>query len=689
MNDPRPSLAPHAVFDPFARAERLSTPLIHQAWFCVIVIAALLAHGRSLWGGMVWDDYDYIANNGALRSLAGLFAIWFDPQACPQYYPLTFTTFWFEFHLWGLWPVGYHTVNLVLHVANALLVWRILDRLMLPAAPVAALLFAVHPVHVETVAWISERKNLLSAFFYLLTTRLWLDETFRRSSRGVALITLSFIAALASKSVTLTWPLIAALLNGFGEPRTSIRAESAVPGILHPAVTRRWERPWLGALLILGIAAGLRTVWLEVHLVGGSGEEWNRSLLERLRLMGTTLWFYPLKLLWPKPLIFMYPQWSLAAHCVLPWVALIAALAAPVAALCLRRRLGRGPLIALCGYGLTIAPATGLFNLYPMRYSFVQDHFQYLASIFILALFASVFQRFWTVAFPWVWMTGRHGAAPAEGRRHSARRNAECHMGFAGTVGVVVAVLILLSIRRSADFMSEEALWRSTIAKNPGAWAAWNNLGSLLLERGDAPAAVESFTMALRLRPAHVEARSNLGNAFRAMRDYPAACQAFEEALALQPDFPKAHMNFGLLLLDMGRKEEALAHFREALRLDPELAAAAFNVGVLLFESGRPDEAVLCFEQATRAAPNYVEAWFNLGVACRAAGQSEKAREALERVLRIRPDMAAAHEELARLYVAELDAPRARWHAAQALRISGRIAADLAVLLQPPSALNP
>ncbi len=250
-------------------------------------------------GGFIWDDDDYVQDNPTLRSLAGLGQIWFQPGATRQYYPLVHTTYWLEYRLWGLDPTGYHVVNVILHALSAVVVWRILSRLQVPGAWAAAALFALHPVHVESVAWITERKNALSGAFYLSAAWAYLRYEAARRPRWYGAALVLFAAALLSKTVTCTLPA-ALLLVLWWKGQTPMR---------RPAVA-------LGPFFVLAVAMSAVTVWMERHSVGAWGPEWDLSLVERGLIAGRALWFYAAKLLVPLDLAFIYLRWAIDATAI-------------------------------------------------------------------------------------------------------------------------------------------------------------------------------------------------------------------------------------------------------------------------------------------------------------------------------------------------------------------------------------
>lgn len=341
-------------------------------WSGILVVLTCIAYIPAMRAGFIWDDDNYVTQNRMLRSTAGLWSIWTDPRSTPQYYPLVHTTYWCEFQAWGLWPPGYHLVNILLHASNAVLIWLILRKLEVPAPWMAAAVFALHPVHVESVAWITERKNVLSGFFSLAATIAFLqfaessyDRRSCNSQRwGYYVLTLVlFVAALLSKTVAVTLPAALLLITCWRKGRISVE------NLLH-------------LLPMFGIAVpfALLTIWLERYHVGATGADWQLTLIERGLIAGRAFWFYAGKLIWPHPLIFIYPRWQISGSMWWQHLYPLSAVGVIILLAVRRKQIGSGPLVAVLLFAGILFPALGFFNTFPMRYSFVADHFQYIAS---------------------------------------------------------------------------------------------------------------------------------------------------------------------------------------------------------------------------------------------------------------------------------------------------------------------
>jgi len=424
----------------------------------LLLLLAFLAFAPALGNGWIWDDDDYIHQNPLLRSEAGLEQIWLEPSQSPQWYPMVFTTFWVEYQLWGDSPLGYHLVNILLHGLGAVLAWRLLRRLRVPGAWLAAALWAVHPVMVESVAWATERKNVLSGVFYLgaaLAFLAWVERV-REGRRGWGVLAgsvLLFAGALLAKTVTASLP--AALLL-----------------VLWWRRERWWDRRILLPLLVMvaaGVAMGMFTAWQEVVKVRAVGAPWEHGFAERLLVAGRAPWFYLQKLVLPWPLVFIYERWQVDPAVWWQWLFPLATVDLVLALLLLQRRLGRGPLVAVLIFGGTLFPSLGFFDVYPHQFSWVADHFQYHASLALLALLAALLVRLPLLrdarggedAPPW--LDGPFGLGLP--RRPLV------------PAGILVGVLALVSAGQAATYKDWKTIWETTLERNPQAWIAANNLG--------------------------------------------------------------------------------------------------------------------------------------------------------------------------------------------------------------------
>jgi tetratricopeptide (TPR) repeat protein len=646
----------------------------------VLFVVVLVGYFPAIHGGFIWDDKVLLSESALVHASDGLYRFWFTTQA-PDYWPLTSTTFWVEWRLWGMDPLGYHLTNLVLHGVEALLVWAILERLGIGGAYLAGLLFAAHPVNVESVAWIAQRKNLVAMLFFLLAILFWLrsesEEGADRGGRGRGWYWASvgmFVLAMLGKGSVAPLPAVLLLLAWWQRGRLGVRdLVRVVP---------------YGVVSVLLVAVN---VWFQTH---GTGPIRQAGVVERVLGAGGVVWFYLWKALWPLRLSFVYPQWKVDPGRALWWLPALAALAVTVLLWRSRDGWGRGCFAAWCFFCVSLVPVMGLTDVYFMTFSLVADHYEHVALIGVMALLGA----------GWAWGWKRLG-----GRWRRA---------WAGVAGLVVAGLVLLTARQSAAYRDEETIYRATIAANPDCWMAYYNLGVDLSDRGDRKDAITQFEQALRVRPDYAEAHNNLALALSAEgRDAEAMAHAreavrikpgmpearvdlgillsrsghaaealtqLEKAVELRADSAEAHYNLGLVLAALGRLPEAMAHYREALRLEPGSAEAHNALGTGLLAEGRSAEACSEFERALSIRPEYAEALGNLGLALARSGRAGEAISRYEEALRLRADYPEAHYNLGTLLDSAGRTQEALVHYEQAVRLRPDYAEaqnNLAVLL--------
>jgi len=568
----------------------------------LILGATLLAYQPAWRAGFIWDD-DAHLTRPALQSVRGLGRIWSEPGATQQYYPVLYSAFWLEHRLWGGAAAGYHFLNLILHAGAAGLFLRLLRRLAVPGALFAALLFALHPVMAESVAWISEEKNTLSALFYFLAALAYLRFDRTRARAAYALGLGCFVLALLSKSVTATLP--AALLVIFWWRRGRLR----LAGDVLPLV------PWLG----LGLGAGILTAWMERVHVGAQGPAFAYGLGARLIIAGHALLFYLGKLLWPANLTFIYPRWDPASFS--PWAWIYPAFAAAALAACWSvRRRSRGPLAVALLFAGTLLPALGFINVFPFLYSFVADHFQYVSAA---AIFAAA------------------GAAAA------VLTNRWAPAARAASGALLLAVLGTLTWRQCRQYADAETLWRTTLARNPSSWMADNNLAGELLRQGRTAEAEADVLQGLALAPENAAAHATLGQARAAEGRWRDAAAEYRRALELEPANAPAQANYGGVLLQLGRLDEAADHYRAALALEPDSAPAHTGLGNALLRQGEPDRAAAEYRLALADDPTDVSARTNLGAALMQLGQPQQALAEFSAAVAANPQFGAAQVNLA------------------------------------------
>ena len=561
------------------------------AWLsgALLALMTFAAYAPALRGGFLWDDDRYVSENPLMTVPGGLRRIWSVKQT-DQYYPLVYSTFWAERRLWGLDPIGYHVANVMLHILNALLVWLLLRRLGLENAWLAAAIFALHPVHVESVAWISERKNVLSGLFYLLALVSYLNFEETEDRRFYFGAFVLFVLALLSKTVTCTLPAVILLLAWMRGRRVGVRD-----------VAR------LVPFFVVGAGAGMLTRWVEHASV--VGHDWDLSIWQRSMLAGRAAWFYAGKLAWPSRLSFSYERWILDPRDFLQWSWDALWLGGMLLLWLGRKKMGRGPLAGALFFLLTLSPALGFVNVYPQRYSFVADHFQYLGSLGLIAVFA----------------VGASRLAPA------------------AALAALLPVLGFLTWRQAHIYKNLDTLWRDTAAKNPRSVIAHTNLGWDLYIHGRTDDAIAQYRAALEIEPSMPETNMDLGLAYaKNGRDIDAMTQ-YLKALKYNPQYVATYLYIGDLLLSRGRNREAAAAYASVLWLNPNLPAATYsNAGYALAALGDYPQAIRHLREAIRIDPSFVEAHVRLGDAFAVVGRKAEALAEYRTALKLDPASAEA-----------------------------------------------
>jgi len=591
-------------FDPgpvgTVRASRAWRPLLLAL---LLLAATFLAYQPAWHGGMLWDDDGHITKP-ELRSAAGLRHIWFDVGATQQYYPLLHTLFWLEHRLWGNAMTGYHAVTILLHALAALLVAAILRRLNVPGAWLAAAIFALHPVHVESVAWVTEQKNTLSGALYLGAMLAYLRFDGDRRTRHYTLALALFVLALLSKTVAATLP--AALLVILWWKRGRLDRRDVLPLL-----------PWF----LLGAGSGLVTAWVERNLVGAAGADFDFTLLQRSVIAGRDVVFYLGKLLWPAGLTFNYPRWEIPRS---PGWQLFYPLGVTgaLAGLWSVRRRSRAPLAAALFFGVTLFPSLGFFAVFPFFYSFVADHFQYLASLGPITLFSAS-------------LAGLLVGRPARAR-----------VPVRAAAIAVVALLGTLSWRQSRQYIDEETLYRETLARNPGSFLALNNLCCQLRDRGQLAAALPLCEEAVRLNPGWDLANENLGVILSGLGRLEEALPYLLAATRLNRDDFLGYSNLSLTLLKLGRIAEAVEYGREAVRLKPGDAITRNTLCRALERLGRLAEAEEQCVQAVTLSPGEVAFHSALGILQQRLGKFQEAEASLNEAIRLDPGHSESHANL-------------------------------------------
>jgi protein O-mannosyl-transferase len=595
----------------------------------LLVVITCLVYLPSINGGFLLDDKELITRNDLVRAPDGLFRFWCTTDPL-DYWPVTNSAFWIEWRLWGDNPSGYHALNLTLHIVESLLVWIILRKLSFPGAIAAALVFAVHPVNVESVAWISSLKNLLAMLFALLSALWYLRshggpwererrenggpwdreqdahrETANRSSHPSSLIPhpssfywlslAAFLLAMLSKGSVATLPLIIL----------------AIAWWLRPLGTRDLVR--IAPFFAIAAIFVVLNVWFQTH--GSQTVIRNADFLDRLLGAGGVVWFYLYKGLWPVDLLFVYPQWHVDAANLLWWLPLLSAFIVTLVlwiTIILRHSrdtLARPLLFAWVVFCAALVPAMGFADVGFMKNSLVADRYQHIAIIAPIALAAAAFS---------VWF----GQLRAALRRPAAL-----------IVAAAVAVLALLAWRQSSLYRDQITLCRATLQKNPDSWLLHNNLGNAFHAIGREDLAIEQYKLSLQLMDDAPQILNNLGNALDETGNPEQGIEYLKRSLELQPDYPSALYNMGNAMMHIARYDEAIGYYQKALRLKPDYAEPYINSGNALAHLGRFQEAIDQYNRAIKIQSDNALCWYDLALADANLRQSSQAVACAERAL--------------------------------------------------------
>lgn len=524
----------------------------------VLFIAVFIAHFPATQAGYIWDDDCQLYNNPRILNPGGLCKIWFSREAT-DYWPLTSTSFWIEWRLWGGDPSNttpYHVTNILLHAASAIFLWRILLRLGLGhlGAFLGGLLFAVHPITVPSVAWISERKNVLSMAFYLLSIWAYLRFDDDRRPRWYVLALSAGLAALLAKTSVVALPIVLLLLIWWN----------------HSKLT--WQDLLRTApFFLFSLVLGLVTLWFHKHNSIAGAEVRPEHIASRIASVGWAFWFYVYKLVMPVRMGMIYPRWEIDGGRLLSYVPLALMLASFAALWSLRYLWGRGPLVAWATFAIVLSPILGLLDMAYAQYSLVADHLQYPGIPGIMALIGGGL----AATISWARGTHRQGLTA----------------GVAGITVAIVLVLTGLSWRHAQTFRDKIAFWSQNIAINDQAWGAYFNRGIAFGENGDYAQAVQDYTRCIELRPAYAEAYYSRSLAYYIVGNYPLALDDANKAAELKPNEPLVYSTRGTAYMGLGDLPQAIENYTKAIELNPAYARAYGNRGTAYFMLQEYDKA--------------------------------------------------------------------------------------------------
>jgi protein O-mannosyl-transferase len=591
-------------------------PFSVTAGVAIIILVVFIAYFPSISGDFILDDDLMMAANKNINASDGLFYFWCTDIE-QDYWPMTSTTFWLEWRMWDRHTTGYHITNLILHIVESLLIWLILRRLSIPGAFLAAVFFAVHPVNVESVAWIAQRKNTMAMLFFLLSILCYLRLEMQspqpqigigrlRMDRWYWLSLCLFVLAMFSKGSVAVLPV---LLLG-------------IVWWLRPL--NRWDLVRTAPFFLIAVILGGVNVWFQKH--GLDINIRTADFTERLLGAGGATWFYLYKAILPVDLYFVYPMWHIKVENYLWWLPLIAAMMVTAVLWWYRKSWSRPYLFAWGFFCMALVPVAGFTDVGFMRYSLVADRYQHIAIIGVVALVASGW-RLWQDRV----RGGKYWAGPA-------------------VVVMAVGSLICLTWRQNTLYSDPITLYQVTLKKNPDFWLGYYNLGNIYLKTNRMKEAEKNYEQTLRLNPKYLDAHTNMGVILAQTGRPEEAIEHFQIAVRINPSHAEAQNNLGNLLLIEGLPKEAIEHFRQAVSLSPDFIVAHLRLGDALCKIGRWDEAIEHYRKALSLAPNFIDVHNSLGIALTKTGRTREAIEHFQRALALKPGFTEVYFNLATAY---------------------------------------
>jgi Flp pilus assembly protein TadD, contains TPR repeats len=617
-------------------------------WGFVLIGLVCLAYARVFNAGFIWDDESHLTRNTCIVGPLGLKEVWTSARAV--YYPLVLTTFWTLHKFAGLSPWPYHLLNVFLHAGSAILLWQVLRQLNVRGAWLGAALWALHPVMVQSVAWVTELKNTQSGFFYLLSIFCFLKSD--AATQGPAISSSPLRRSGDRRSLLFASSLVFFILATLSKPSVVM-----LPVVLFLCIwwrtgrTHRHDVLALAPFVVISALASVWTIFEQKFHAGATGTEWAQTWPDRLIIAGRAIWFYLAKLIWPHPLIFIYPRWEIDSSQVTAYLPLLAALGGLLGLWLNRAKWSRTVFFAAAYYVVSLFPVLGFFSVYFFRYSFVSDHFQYLASMGPLALagagIVTALERFGE--------TPSRSASDTDALQFSRNIAAVRSKSLLvlATAGTCLLLLVVLTWRQTAVYHDLVTLYTATLTRNPGCWMAQYNLGIALNEQGDTDGAIAHYRQALDLRPSYGEAHYNLGRLLVQKGQVDEAIPHYEKALEINPADAEAHNNLGATLFASGRVDEAIAHYRKALAVRRDYPDASCNLASALLSNGDLDGAIAYYSACLAVSPNQVEAQYNLATVLLRKGRTDEAMAHYQKVLELSPDNADARANLGSVFLAK------------------------------------
>lgn len=580
-----------------------------RPWFvaAMLILLVFFAYSAAVNGPWIWDDSSWLTENPAVQH-HDLSWIWRGYRSASQYYPLTVSTYWFEYRLWGFWLPGYRIVNILLHATSAFLLWKLLTRLKIPGATLAAFIWAIHPIQVETVVWITERKNTLSGVFFFTALLTWMEvvnpQATRQRKKWMYLATIClYLAALLSKTSTFFLPVamigVAWIQTGKLQARHIART---VP------------------FFVIGFLMGLFTMHSEHLLSFGQDvtSAWNQTPAQRIILAGKCFWFYIWKLLWPAELAQIYPQWGLDPSNPIEYLWTAAALALfIILGIYSWRRRDSKCLIAIFIYLAGIFPVIGFMKYYTQIYTYVADHYNYLPGAALIACFAALLTCGWN---------------------RIAQKLAIKPMITAAAATALILVLCVRSLSQSMVYRDFITLWQDTLRINPRAWAAMANIAYYYDVNLNQPLeALPWYDKANAVSP-QSSTYFYLGNTYEKLGRIDDAVASYRKAIAIDPTYLIHYQALSRILIARNEHEDNLKLIRQAVDYNPEHIEFWLQIAVYKRLQNRLIEAAHHCHYILDLNPGYTPAIFELGLVYANQNNNPRALKALAAAVEMEPE---------------------------------------------------
>ncbi|MBF0289351.1 MAG: tetratricopeptide repeat protein [SAR324 cluster bacterium] len=589
--------------------------IVLLAGFLVLVGFTYAAYYPATKAGAILDDEAFYIQDPLIGTTDGLYRIWFHPfdnNGIWSYVPISRTTFWLERQLWGLNLSITHRINVIFHLVSAIILWLALRQFGMRGAWWAAMIFALHPIHVQSVAWIAERRNVVASIFYISCIWSYLYSDHKHSQRWYWIAVGLFLCALLSKTSTIMLPVI--LIFG-----------------------RMWlKSPWNRSDLIrlfpfffLSLLMAAGRIWFESVSLGAQRLPIDLTFLERLLLAGHIPFFYLTKLVYPYPLIFTYPSWDIQITDLSMYFPIISVLVVAGVSIWKYQAWAFPIFIGLGAFLATLFPVLGFFQIAWTQFSFVTDHWVYLPSLPIIVLASQGILK----------MMEQPGTSRIG---HQYRQT--------GVIGILLIGFGVLTWKQTQIYQNQKTLWEATLQHNSNSWVAHTVLGLEYLQEGKYQRALEYSNQALALKSDNIFATISRGRILFHMQQYEKAIEDYNRALQIDPQSTVAHFHRGNAFSENKQYQQAIKDYNQVIKIDPEHLLSYYNRAFLFFSLKQYDDAVRDYTEVLRINPKFVEGYYNRGSVYFYQNQYEKALEDYTKALELNPDYSDAHQARELIY---------------------------------------